>query len=105
MSNFSTMNGINQTRAATGGGLGGSAPRRVHAGMMGSIPGAPLAPHGGFAQAAPQGGRAQYMPQSPNAGVRMPPPVQQSAVPQQAPPQFDPNDPRNAALAGYMNGT
>lgn len=31
------------------------------------------------------------------------PPQPQYAAP--AAPQFDPNDPRNAALAGYMNGT
>lgn len=109
MSDFATMNGVNRTRAAIGGGLGGS-QRRPVVGMMGSQ----QSPYG---QAMGQQNGAQmetsaapalgaYRPMNPaNQGTRIPQQPTPSAVPQQAPVSFDPNDPRNAALAGYMNGT
>ena len=50
-------------------------------------------------------GQGMGMPAAmPRTGVAAPAPPTPSAVPQQAPVQFDPRDPRNAALAGYMNG-
>lgn len=119
---FASMNGITQTRNALAnkrrmGMAGTEQAQQPGAGMMGTSPQPyALSQYGGFVNPPqqpqqPQQGRqmasagpvaAAGFTQDPNsgsrAGMQMPP------QPQQAGPQFDPNDPQNAALAGYMNG-
>lgn len=107
---FSTLNGINAARQVTGGGLAGTrrapiaAPQpqawappvhsinpqaQVSGGMMGT------------AQQHIQG----MQPMGPQQGVQVGQRGQQAQLGAPPPPlNFDPNDPANAALAGYMNG-
>lgn len=107
---WSTMNGVNRSRiGAVNRGMQGTQPPVV--GMMGTTAtgGPQAAPEynpgarGGYAQPMAPGGQAAAMPRGPNDGVRMPMPQQPQQFQPPAQPQFDPNDPRNAALAGYMN--
>lgn len=109
---FSTMNGINQSRQQA------MAPKPQV--QQQAVPyGHPQAPmqavgmmgtqaHPGYQSAGvgPRPNMQQYQPlaQADAHGVNPGTPVP-SAVPQQSPFQFDPNDPKNAALSGYMNGT
>lgn len=123
---FSTMNGIRAARTAgaarpqTQQNMGGQIP--MPAGMPPSLtprPATPLPGTGmmGTHAAAFQGmqappaangfaqekvNHAAYMAPRPDTGVR--PGVQGPQLQGPAPTQFDPNDPENAALAGYMNG-
>jgi hypothetical protein len=107
---FSTMNGINAART---GGLEGT--RRLPLAGQQPLPGTPLPqpqagtyaqpqnPRQGLMGTAPAlAGSGMYASAQPQTGIqpgRPPAPYQASPGP-----QFDPNDPRNAALAGYMNG-
>lgn len=102
------MNGINQARVApgprvprAGGGLAGTS--RYDANIPSAQPMGPTQPPGvgmmGSLQRQPNYAQTTTAQTGVQPGQQMP-----SAVPQQAPLQFDPNDPRNAALAGYMNG-
>ncbi len=105
---MATMNGVRRTGQRVG--LAGTTPP-AGTGMMGTTPeGRSMAgyvppangPSGrGPVAQVPYGGMAANAPRGPGDGVRMPMPQQQLPMPAQ--PQFDPNDPRNAALAGYMN--
>lgn len=126
MSSFSSMNGINQTRNALAnnkkrmGMAGTEQAAPPGAGMMGTSPQPyALSQYGGFVNKPQQPQMAQAQGSStmasPTGNYGMSRFVQDDAGgskagmqgPQfQAPsaPQFDPNDPRNAALAGYMNG-
>ena len=112
---FSSMNAVlaNQRAQAPqqqarpvgneGGMMGsGGAYRSIQgAGMMGSAPqqrqgpGASMAGYGGVASPGAFAPRTSGV----NPGV-----VQQRPLEAPPPVQFDPRDPRNAALAGYMNG-
>lgn len=102
---FSSINGINASRM---GGLGGTrrpplqpqqqampqAPTMPQGtGMMGSQPYAQPARAGLAGTMATGGGMTGVQPGHAGRPLQGPAPL-----------QFDPNDPENAALAGYMNG-
>lgn len=127
---FATMNGITQTRQAVGGGMQGTNRTPTHPAQVSGAagpyamppaqsmgPGAAAyaqghaAPGAGMmgSQGNPIGGnqmqnnqaRMQWTAATPGSGVA--PGVQGPNLP--PPPQgpaYDPNDPNNAALAGYM---
>lgn len=124
MSSFATMNSL---QAARTGGLAGTrraalqpAPQPVQNQQQPLQPG--QAPWGqeagtpvtnGPINRAPSGGGAGMMGTAAQGingmvaarqGTGVNPGVQQPPLQGPAPIQFDPNDPRNAALAGYMSG-
>ncbi len=112
---WATMNGINQTRSAlgrnssatAGAGMQSTQPAPVQ-GMMGTSPNVPSAAIGAGATPTNSVNSAGGMePRArPNVNQGVAPPPLARTMPQMPVPQgpaFDPNDPRNAALAGYMN--
>lgn len=119
MNRFSTMNGVTAARAQSGG-MQGTTPTPVHpspqqpmgrqapgvyaGGGQSAVSYAPsyqLAPGGGGMMGTMPHADLSFQGQTEGSGVQ--PGQRGPNVPQAAPPPaFDPNDPNNAALAGYM---